>query len=534
MNISDILLDSDFSKYTVAHGTVSIENNVVTAESTAVLTYHPTKTFTTGEMAVTFNAQNAGGNAGMAFCIDNNGRSSFWRESDVSYYYLTITINGTLALYRIMSGSATLLRSIDTKTYYLDRNHEMKVVRDNHNVIHAYLDDTLYFSYADNHPLKGDKYGLCATVGGTVYSKIDAKKTFGIDDSDMNDYQVTSGSFYKNGDLIVSNSIDSMIIKNEQAQDNGTIIASVTMGKDYGTGLVFKLTKPASNSFYQDEEGLSYYWLDVKSNNRIIFGKFVSGSNTWTMEKYLPYFMTNGTTMKIVMDGNDIYAYCSGVLAFHYHDDDMLTGRYYGFRSDTTGASIRGDIVFTNNRSHDTSKYLIFGHSYTQLWQRYKEDFAALGDDIMDIGISGSQTITWSQQYVNEVTCYNPEWGIYWNGINDVNVDVANNKIIERFQTCLETIKAAIPNFKCVVISVARCNYEKSLARMDKISEVNQLLKDYCDTKDWLVYVDVETIFCDEEGAPIPSYFVDGLHPTAAGYKLVAPLVVEAINNYVE
>ena len=102
------------------------------------------------------------------------------------------------------------------------------------------------------------------------------------------------------------------------------------------------------------------------------------------------------------------------------------------------------------------------------------------------------------------------------------------------FQTCLETIKAALPNFTCVVISVARCANEKAMARISTITEVNQLLKDYCDTKDWLVYVDVETIFCDGSGTPLESWFVDKLHPTAEGYKLVAPLVVNAIKNYEE
>ena len=38
--------------------------------------------------------------------------------------------------------------------------------------------------------------------------------------------------------------------------------------------------------------------------------------------------------------------------------------------------------------------------------------------------------------------------------------------------------------------------------------------------------------FRDSLGNPIDSYFVDKLHPTAEGYKLVAPLVVDAIKNY--
>ena len=334
--------------------------------------------------------------------------------------------------------------------------------------------------------------------------------------------------------MIVSNSIDSLIIKNEQAQDNGTIEAEVTMGNDYGTGLVFKLTKPNATNFYEDEEGLSYYWLDVKSSNRVIFGKFVSGEVTWTIEKYFPSFMSHGEKMRIVMKDNDIYAYCTNILMFKYHDDDVLTGKYYGFKSNTTGASIRGDITFTSSQSLDTSRYLIFGHSYTQLWHRFREDFADLGTNIMDIGVGGSQTKNWSEQYINEAICYNPEWGIYWNGINDIDADIAKDTILNNYKICLETIKASVSNFKCVVISTARCTHEKPMARIEQINEFNTALKAYCDTKDWLVYVEVERIFCDDEGNPIASWFVDNLHPTAAGYKLVAPLVVDAIQHYGE
>ena len=531
---NNTLLDSDFSKYVIASGEFDFENNVITATSTNVLAYHPTKTLKHGEIAVTYNQEHADGNIGMAFCIDNAGKETFWRDADISYYYLVVTINGTVGLYRVKTGAANLLKNINTKEYYLERNHELKVIRDNKNRIHVFLDDVLCFTYVDNHPLKGDKYGVCSTTPGSSYSKIYAKKTFGSDDETISNYSVASGSFYKNGEMIVSNSIDSLIIKNEQAQDNGTIEAEVSMGNNYGTGLVFKLTKPNATSFYEDEESLSYYWVDVKSSNRVIFGKFVSGEVTWTTEKYFPSFMSNGEKMRVVMKDNDLYIYCTNILMFKYHDDDILTGKYYGFRSDTTGAAIRGDITFTAGQNIDTAKYLIFGHSYTQLWHRYKEDFADLGTDIMDIGVGGSQTKNWAEQYVDEVICYNPEWGIYWNGINDVDADIEKDKIMNYYQVCLETIKAAIPNFKCVVISVARCTHEKPMARFEQINALNTDLKAYCDTKDWLVYVEVETIFCDGEGNPLASWFVDNLHPIAAGYKLVAPLVVDAIQHYGE
>ena len=533
-NEDDALFDNDFTQYETANGTIEYNDDSIKTKTVNGLNYHKTKRLTHGVFEVTYNAKDATNNIGIAFCIDSNDRTKFFREMDVTYYYLCVTIHGTVGLYRVMSKTATLLKNINTKWYYKDQNHTLKAVRDNNNTIHAFLDGVYLFSYVDKHPSKGDMYGISANSANAVYYHVSAKAGVSMTDEAITNYDVVSGSFYKNKNLIVSDEKNSMIVNKEPGTLNGTLEAEIAMGSAYGTGLVFRLTKPNTDKYLEKEEGLSYYWLNIKSNNRIIFGKVSNGTTIWTMEKYMPYFMSNAAKCKIVLDGSNIYAYFTNILVFHYVDENPLTGLYYGLRSETKGAAICGDMRFTSSTEHEQSKYLIFGHSYTQLWHRYKEDFNEFGDEINNIGIGGSQTIHWSEQYNEEVTCYNPEWGIYWNGINDIDADVDVDKILERFTSCLTYIKGKLPNFKCVVISVARCAYDKSMAHLQEIEDVNKGLKELCDSNDYLVYVDVERIFCDDSGNPIETYFVDKLHPTAEGYKLVAPLVVNAIKNYQE
>ncbi len=530
----DTILDNGFDRYQTANGEVTYSDNAFNVVASATLTYHKTKTLKYGDIEATLNTADATNNAGIAFCIDNNGKTTFYREEGISYYYLCISINGSVALYRVEHTTATLVKNINTKQFYKDRNHTLKAIRDKHNVIHAFLDGVYCFSYNDLHPLKGDKFGISASSAGVKYYHFSAKATIGENDAAITNYDVVSGSFYKNSNVIVSSVSNSMIISKTPGTYNGTIEAEIAMGKNYGTGLVFRLTKPLTPTFYESESGLSYYWLDIKSNNRIIFGKVVEGNISWTIEKYMPYFMSNAAKCKIVLDGNNIYAYFTNILTFHYVDDNPLTGLYYGLRSDSKGTAIYGDITFSSNTEHEQNEYLIFGHSYTQLWHRYKEDFAQLGEDVNNIGIGGSQTITWSKQYKNEVVAYNPSWGIYWNGINDINSDVPVDTIVSRYSDCLLYLKEKLPNFKCVVISISRCTHEKAMARLDQIAETNQKLKELCDSYNWLLYVDAEEVFCDVDGQPIDSYFVDTLHPTSAGYKLVAPLVINAINNFHE
>ena len=531
VNNDDTLYDNDQNNYQIANGTIEFHGSYVEAKSPSALMYVKNKIFTVGEFKATFNSSEATNHVGVAFCIDNNDKTTFFREEDISYYYLCVSINGTLGLYRAANKEAILVKNINTKQYYKDENHTIRVVRDNKKVIHAFFDDAYCFTYIDKHPLKGDKFGIATSSGGVKYYSLSTKMILSNQNEEIKDYDVTSGSFYKNKDFIVANANNSMIVSKTPVGYNGTIEAEIAMGKNYGTGLIFRLTKPEMATYYESENGLSYYWLDIKSSNRIIFGKVANGSVSWTMEKYMPYFMSNASKVKIVLDDNNIYAYFSNILVFHYVDNNPLEGSYYGFRSDSEGASIYGDVTFSASRDHEQNRYLIFGHSYTQLWHRYKEDFAQF-NDINDIGIGGSQTGNWSKQYKDEVIAYNPEWGIYWNGINDINVDADTSTMMTNYRNCLDYIKQKCPNFKCVCIAASRCTHEKAMDRFAQISSFNAELKAYCDENDWLIYVDAEKIFCDSSGNPINSYFVDTLHPTAEGYKLVAPLVIDAIENY--
>ncbi len=531
-NDDDTLLDNGENNFITAYGTITYSNNKFQVNSNAALSYHKSKTLKYGEFEATYNANDATGIIGLAFCIDNNGHTTFFREEDITYYYLCVTNHGTVGLYRVANKVASLVKNINTKEYYKDRDHTLKAVRDLNGTIHTFLDGVYCFSYVDRHPLEGDKFGISASCSGVTYSHFSAKAILSPANETISQFDVPSGSFYQNKDFIVANAQNSLLVSKTPGTLNGTIEAEIAMGKHYQTGLVFRLTKPEVTNYLQDESGLSYYWLNIKSDNRIVFGKVKNGSVTWSIEKYMPYFMGNASKAKIVMDGNHIYAYYSNVLTFHYVDNDPLTGLYYGFRSDSQGGAIYKGISFTSSTEHEQYQYLIFGHSYTQLWHRYREDFAELGTNINNIGIGGSQSIHWSNQYQDEVTCYNPEWGIYWNGINDINVDVPVDTIADRYETCLLYLKNKLPNFKCVVLSVSRCAHEKSMARLEQITAVNQKIKALCDEHDWLVYVDVEKIFCDESSNPINSNFVDTLHPTPAAYKLVAPLVVDVIKNY--
>jgi lysophospholipase L1-like esterase len=69
-----------------------------------------------------------------------------------------------------------------------------------------------------------------------------------------------------------------------------------------------------------------------------------------------------------------------------------------------------------------------------------------------------------------------------------------------------------------------------ALRPRDRILALNKWLKDYC-AKNHLVYLDYFSALVDERGMLKRALADDGLHPTDAGYKIMAPLAAKAIQK---
>jgi lysophospholipase L1-like esterase len=66
-----------------------------------------------------------------------------------------------------------------------------------------------------------------------------------------------------------------------------------------------------------------------------------------------------------------------------------------------------------------------------------------------------------------------------------------------------------------------------------KILELNNWLRDYC-AKNKIVYLDYFSALVDEPGMLKKDLAEDGLHPNAAGYKIMAPLAEAAIQKAIK
>jgi lysophospholipase L1-like esterase len=69
-----------------------------------------------------------------------------------------------------------------------------------------------------------------------------------------------------------------------------------------------------------------------------------------------------------------------------------------------------------------------------------------------------------------------------------------------------------------------------ALRPRERILALNAWLKDYC-AKNGLVYLDYFSALIDDRGMLRRDLSDDGLHPNAAGYKIMAPLAEGAIGK---
>jgi lysophospholipase L1-like esterase len=70
--------------------------------------------------------------------------------------------------------------------------------------------------------------------------------------------------------------------------------------------------------------------------------------------------------------------------------------------------------------------------------------------------------------------------------------------------------------------------WKPGIQPVERIRELNKWLQDFC-SRNGFVYLDYYSAMADREGAMLPGLSSDGVHPTAKGYAVMAPLAERAI-----
>lgn len=184
----------------------------------------------------------------------------------------------------------------------------------------------------------------------------------------------------------------------------------------------------------------------------------------------------------------------------------------------TLGASVPGRVVF-------------YGDSITDGWH-IAESFP--GKPYINRGISGQTTPQMVVRFRQDVIDLHPAAVVILAGTNDVagNTGPSTPEMIEdNFKSMVDLAKAN--GIRVIVASILPAfdyPWKPGMKPAPKIQALNNWLAGYCVTHG-ATYLDYYTAMADENGGMKPGLSKEGVHPTPAGYAVMAPLAQAAIDK---
>ena len=181
------------------------------------------------------------------------------------------------------------------------------------------------------------------------------------------------------------------------------------------------------------------------------------------------------------------------------------------------------------------NRVVFFGDSITDLWKL--EDYFP-GKPYLNRGIGGQTTPQMLVRFRQDVIDLQPEVVVILAGTNDIagNTGPMRNEDIEaNFASFAEL--ARVHNIRVVYSSILPVHNYTERAKdffaqrpQTRILALNNWLKDYC-ARNNILYLDYFSALVDDQGMMKKDLADDGLHPNAAGYKIMAPLAEAAIHK---
>ncbi|HUI32139.1 MAG: SGNH/GDSL hydrolase family protein [Dysgonamonadaceae bacterium] len=176
-------------------------------------------------------------------------------------------------------------------------------------------------------------------------------------------------------------------------------------------------------------------------------------------------------------------------------------------------------------------RVIFMGNSITQGW---KEQVPEFFDNLnyVNRGIGGQTTPQMLIRFRQDVIKLYPKVVVILAGTNDIagNTGPSTLEMIEdNIYSMAELAKAHnIEVVLCSVLPVFDYPWQTGLEPAKKIIELNARIKKYADTHG-IVYADYFTEMVDAQNGLKSEYTNDGVHPTKAGYEVMAPIAEKAI-----
>jgi lysophospholipase L1-like esterase len=178
-----------------------------------------------------------------------------------------------------------------------------------------------------------------------------------------------------------------------------------------------------------------------------------------------------------------------------------------------------------------TQRIVFMGDSITEAWSRISTNFFE-GKPYINRGISGQTTPQMLVRFRADVIELRPAVVVILAGTNDIAENTGPISLGDIAGNIASMAELARANGIQVVISSVLPAFDypwrPGLNPDRKIPELNVLLETYARENE-IVYLDYFKNMTDGKNGLITSYGSDGVHPTEAGYRVMEPMVENAI-----
>ncbi|TRX21376.1 GDSL-type esterase/lipase family protein [Flavobacterium franklandianum] len=177
------------------------------------------------------------------------------------------------------------------------------------------------------------------------------------------------------------------------------------------------------------------------------------------------------------------------------------------------------------------NRVVFLGNSIFENWKVIDSAWFA-EKKYLDRGISGQTTGQTLVRFKQDVINLKPALVVINGGTNDI----AENTGPYVFENTLNNINSMVElakanNIRVILTSVLPAYdfaWKPGLEPVEKIIQLNNRIKEYA-SKNKIVYLDYYSPLLDEKKGLKKEFTNDGVHPTLAGYKVMEPLTVKAI-----
>jgi len=190
--------------------------------------------------------------------------------------------------------------------------------------------------------------------------------------------------------------------------------------------------------------------------------------------------------------------------------------------------------IALNEGKASSDRVVLLGNSITEGWVRERPDFFAANPNLIGRGISGQTTPQMLLRFRQDVIHLKPKLVVLLCGINDIAHNTGPISQAEIMDNIISMTELAVSNKIGVILSsvlpASDFSWRPGMNPGPKVVSLNEEIKKLAKERGF-IYLDYYSSMEDGNLGLKPGLSNDKVHPTAAGYAIMEPLLLEAIQK---